>query len=179
MLWPSQLTLTSLYGVNPHMASQKLKQHDYDKEKRMVWRGSSLLNRAPLSSALNVSTNCGITTIGWKQLWHRHNYFQQLWLCQPTFSHLETNFNYVSTPFFLPCHSHAAYVFVRPYEDLFHKNLSVLIGLVITSARFSLVCIFSISTLPSSTTSRTKWYWTLMCFVLEWKAGFLAICKAL
>lgn len=27
--------------------------------------------------------------------------------------------------------------------------------------------------------SRTKWYWTQMCFILEWKAGFLARCKAL
>ena len=69
-----------------------------------------------------------------------------------TFSYLETNFNYVSTPFFLPCHSHAAYVSIRSYEDLLHTNLSVLIGLVITSTMFSLVCIFSISTLPSSTT---------------------------
>ena len=30
---------------------------------------------------------------------------------------------------------------------------------------------------PSSNTSRKKWYWTLMCLVLEWNARFLTMCK--
>ncbi|PON38426.1 hypothetical protein PanWU01x14_312600, partial [Parasponia andersonii] len=37
---------------------------------------------------------------------------------------------------------HATYVSVRPYEALHYWNLSVLIDLVKSSAKFSLVCIF-------------------------------------
>ena len=85
----------------------------------------------------------------------------------------------ISTLSFLFWHCHVAYDSARPQEDLLQINLSVLIGLVKTSARFSLVWIFCKSTLLSSTTSRTKWYCTLICFVLEWKTGFLAISKAL
>ena len=58
-------------------------------------------------------------------------------------------------------------------------NLSILIGFVKASARLTFVSIFCIFTIPSSTTSWTKWYWTPMCLVLEWKMGFLPICKAL
>ena len=62
----------------------------------------------------------------------------------------------ISTSSFLLRHNHVAYVSARPQEDLLQTNLSVFIGLVKTSARFSLVWIFCKSTLPSSTTSRTK-----------------------
>ena len=58
-------------------------------------------------------------------------------------------------------------------------NLSVLIGFVKTFAILCFITIFYIFTVPFSTTSQKKWYWTPMCLVLEWKVGFLAICKAL
>ena len=77
-----------------------------------------------------------------------------------SFSHLEIwlRANHISTPSFLFRHCHVTYVFTRPQEDLLQINLPVLIGLVKTSTGFSLVWIFYKSTLPSSTTSRTKWY---------------------
>ena len=81
-----------------------------------------------------------VTDCGNKSLTKKCHNCQQLWSPKLIFSHLETNFNYVSTPFFLPYHSHATYVSVRLYEDLLHTNFSVLIGVVITSARF-FVCV--------------------------------------
>ena len=39
------ITLISLYGVDPHMTSQKRKQHDYNKTKRMVWRQLKLVSK--------------------------------------------------------------------------------------------------------------------------------------
>ena len=59
----------------------------------------------------------------------------------------------ISTPSFLLRHNHIAYVSARPQEDLLQTNLSVFIGLVKTSARFSFVWIFCKSTFPSSTIS--------------------------
>lgn len=58
-------------------------------------------------------------------------------------------------------------------------NLSKLISLVIASTKFSLVYIIDMFTLPSSTTSYTKWYFTPMCFVLEWNVGFFGMCMTL
>ena len=79
---------------------------------------------------------------------------------RPTFTflplgHLMENQS-ISTSSFLLHHNHVAYVSTRPQENLLKINLSVFIGLVKTSARFSLVWIFCKSTLSSSTTSRTK-----------------------
>ena len=79
------------------------------------------------------------------------------WLCHSLASILS----------FLLLHCHVTYIFIGPQNDLLHMNLSTLVGLVKLSARFSLVWIFYLSTHPSSTTSRTKWYCTLICFVLK------------
>ena len=62
----------------------------------------------------------------------------------------------ISTPSFLLRRNHVVYISARPQEDLLQINLSAFIGLVKTSVRFSFVWIFCKSTLPSSTTSRTK-----------------------
>ena len=45
----------------------------------------------------------------------------------------------ISIPFFLLRHCHVAYISARPHKDLLHTNLSVLIGLIITSVRFFFV----------------------------------------
>jgi len=72
-----------------------------------------------------------------------------------------------------------SYISTRPHENRHYINLLVLIAFVRKSARLFFIWIFCISNVPSSIFSLTKWYWTLICFVFEWNAGFLARCKAL
>ena len=67
---------------------------------------------------------------------HRLSLFDILLLRDQTENQL------ISRPSFLLRHCHVAYVFARPQEDILQINLSTLIGLVKTYARFSLVCIF-------------------------------------
>jgi len=90
----------------------------------------------------------------------------------------------VSFIFMFYCHIFTAMHVVIPQKCALplscDHNLSLKVTFVSIQNLSTLpTSVATLSTLPSSTTSRTKWYWTPMCFVLEWKVGFLAMCKAL
>jgi len=61
-----------------------------------------------------------------------------------------------------------------PIGSLHQENFSVLIEFVNKSITLSKVSTFTNNTFFTSTMSLTKWYWTLISFVLEWQVGFLA-----
>jgi hypothetical protein len=61
-----------------------------------------------------------------------------------------------------------------PIASLHQDNFTTLTYLVKESIIFSNVSTFSNTTLLLSTVSLKKWYYTSICFVLEWYVGFFA-----
>ena len=120
------------------------------------------------SKALNINMKTDYWT-------HSKNRFHN-----PTISHLETvsTINVAHLVFHLPSLISATQSLClqarRPIEVVHNLNFSIVTPFVNISAGFWLPQIFSSFNCSSLRRCRIKWYFTWICLVLEWKAGFLA-----